>query len=283
MKRANNSRQWEQFSAYVDGKLTTNENKNIEALLVSHPELQKTIDQIKQLKTILRSIPVKNIRRNFTLGADHARHARKSRIAPIFSYASLATGLVLIALLAIQFIPGLISLPTALKSAEVAPIMMAVAPAESPTALPPLILWNGYYPSATGGAEGKGGGGGAGYGYGGGGGGGSGQIVPTATPVSPEIMPVYPPVAETPVPTPTPFPTEPATTLDQAQLAAGPFLGIQPTQNQGKIIEQPNETRSVNKPQPSGFGLNVLNYVEIGLAALVVGFVITALVLRKRN
>lgn len=283
MKAPITMKQWELLSAYLDGKLSEKDKKSVEIEIASNPELKKALTEITNLKGILRSVPLKRVRRNFTITAAQAKPARRSFIVPVFRFASLASAVALVALLVVQFAPGLFSLPGASKAAESAPMAMAVAPAsESPTALPPIILWNGYYPSATGGAEGKGGGGGGGYGGGPAVGGGSGQITPT--PVNPPtLLGGQPPLTPTPVPTATPTQTPVVSTDQQRSLSDGPFLGIQPTEVQGQIIAEAPLENTTPLRQPTVFHITLINYFEAGLALLAVGFLVTALLLRRRS
>jgi len=296
MKAPITSRQWEQLSAYLDKKLSPKDQNAIEAQLASNPELKKALNEIKQIKGILRSVPAKRIHRNFTLSTAQVKPARRLVLVPVFRYASLAASLALVALLAVEFLPGLLNLSAFAPKAAQAPMMMAASAEQQPTETPPLIIWNGYAPGPSGGAEGKGGGGNA-YGIGGGA---ASNVFLTPTPepsptsesetvAAPQILEVQPPVSATPAPTSAPErqalqPTQPPSAQDQMQKSSeGPFLGIQPTEMQGMIATAPAAAPAPLRQAPSGFHFSLLNYVEVGLAVLAVGFIVTALFLRKRT
>jgi hypothetical protein len=296
MKAPITPRQWELLSAYLDGKLSGKDLDLIQAQLYTSPELKKALSEIKQLKRILRSMPVKRVRRNFTLTAAQAQPGRRSIFVPVFRFASLAASLALIALLAIEFLPGLFNLSAAAPKASEAPMLMASAAEQQPTELPPVIIWNGYVPNSTGtgnmvGAEGKGGGGGGGIVSG------ITAITPTPAPsISSEIVPVtppeplgvQPPISPTPAPTSTSvertLPTEAPPSADQAQKSAnGPFLGIQPTEVQGQIATVPASAAVQEQPSATQLRFSLLNYIELGLAILAIGFIVVAFFLRKRS
>lgn len=295
MKAPITPRQWQRLSAYLDKKLSAKDQKVIEKQLASDPALKKALADLKQIKSILRSVPDKRVRRNFTLTVAQAKPVRRSLLAPVFRYASFAAGLALIAMLMVDFLPGLFNLSFAASKAAEAPMMMA-APAEvQATELPPLILWNGVASQPQGVVEGKGGGNGNGIG-----GGTVMGAIPTPTPVPASALESAPvtisgvheaeqPASATPAATSV-FEerafqaTGAPSAADQVQKSsAGPLLGIPPTEIQGEIATAPAVATGTLRETEPGFRLSVLNYFEIGLAVLAVGLLVTAFFLRKRS
>lgn len=294
MKAPITPRQWERLSAYLDKKLSVKNQNDLEKQLASNPALKKALNEIKHIKGILRSVPDKRVRCNFTLTAAQARPERRSVLVPVFRYASLAASLALIALLVVEFLPGLFKLSFAAPKSAEAPMMMAAPDEVQPTASTPLILWNDTGSQSQGVVEGKGGGNGNGIG-----GGVAVEAIYTPTPVPVPALESAPvtasgvPEAEQPVSV-TPAPTTvmqersvqataapPA--ADQAeQSSAGPLLGIPPAGSQGEIATAPFVEATRVQKTPSGFHFSLLNYIEAGLVIVALGLFVAAFFLRKR-
>jgi len=226
--------------------------------------------KLRSLKRTLHSVPVKHLRRNLTLMAEQVQPVHQPRSLPYFRFASIAASVAMVAMLVIEFLPGLFSasMVAAPKSAAEAPLPMAAMSDGNPTVTEPapLILWNDMAYAAA--AEGKGGGGG---GY-----------TPT---LMPGVMSVQPPLVVTPAPTeyPQTLPTptaEPAETNRSSQPGDSPFLGIRPTEEQGQIMySAPMEEYSL----PTEGHLSLLNYLATGFAILALGTGLAAIFLRKRH
>lgn len=183
-------RDYEQFSAYLDGQLSPDETQKLEEQLKANPEWRLALDELAATRTVVRRAPRYRAPRNFTLTPEMARQvAHKPVLSSLFSFrfsAALAA-MALIAVLVLQVLPGggpasrLAMAPQAmptqgpaasLKAEEQPSGAMEVAPQQSiqgsaQNTPPPVVVWNNQSNMAgTGGmmAFGKGGGGGGGDG-----------------------------------------------------------------------------------------------------------------------
>ena len=63
----NNSRDIEQLSLYLDGRLSSSESARVESRLSTDPEFASAFNDIRAARGILRRLPVRKAPRNFTL------------------------------------------------------------------------------------------------------------------------------------------------------------------------------------------------------------------------
>lgn len=180
-------RDYEQFSAYLDGQLSPAETRKLEEQLKANPEWRLALDELAATRTVVRRAPRYRAPRNFTLTPEMARQAaRKPVLSSLFSFrfsAALAA-MALIAVLVLQVLPGSgpasrvamapPAMPTqgpaaSLKAEEQPSGALEAATQESMKATaqntpPPVVVWNNQSNMmGTGGgpmAFGKGGGGG---------------------------------------------------------------------------------------------------------------------------
>jgi hypothetical protein len=293
---------WERISAYLDGQLDTKATEKVKRDLDARPELRKAFADLQRYKAIVKQIPMRRVRRNFTLKPEMVGIKPLTRLVPVFRLASAVIAAVAVVLFAIDLLPSLVNFSAA------APQAAALTSAESaPSAAPEIVYWNGqqnYIYNAVGTATPAGlGMGGGGGGYGGGGGAAiTSNIAPTAPAMAqPTEAPVNPPAsAEVAVPPttkegltagPTPAPTylvtlPPSPTeiaMDQAiqSGAESPILGIPPADQQGKIIPAPGETLREAATVPTQS--HVLTFLGIGLLLLAAaGGIFSFVLMRKR-
>ena len=64
------SQDWETLSAYLDGQLTPRELTHLETRLSSDPELRTALEELRQTRGVLRSLPKLRVPRNFTLSPE---------------------------------------------------------------------------------------------------------------------------------------------------------------------------------------------------------------------
>lgn len=180
-------REYERFSAYLDGQLSPQEVSRLEEDLRRNPQWQLALDELRETRALLRKAPRYRAPRNFTLTPEMVGKTARQGFFSFLSVrlaASLAT-LALVSALILQFLPALrfavpmgAAAPARAPQAQQAPAMefapQATQPASlapenqlrvamEPTATAPIILWN-----APGILGGMGGGGGAIEGEGGG-------------------------------------------------------------------------------------------------------------------
>lgn len=175
-------RDYEQFSAYLDGQLSPAETHKLEEQLKANPEWRLALEELAATRAVVRRAPRYRAPRNFTLTPEMARQAARKPILPSsFSFrfsAALAT-VALIAVLVLQVLPGggpasrvamaPQAMPTQGKAAEQPSGALEAAPQDNLQATaqntpPPVVVWNNQSNMmGTGGdlmAFGKGGGGG---------------------------------------------------------------------------------------------------------------------------
>ena len=123
---------WETLSAYIDGELSARAKKHLEARLQSEPALRNALENLRRTKNILRRAPRALAPRNFTLTPEmvgQSAKPRRSRLFPAFRLAAMLASVFLAAVLVLDFGGGIIgsqmaAAPRALEIAEEAPVMM---------------------------------------------------------------------------------------------------------------------------------------------------------------
>lgn len=297
---------WQLLSEYLDGQLSARSQAQLEQRLREHPELRSALEEIRQTRSILRSVRMQRVPRNFTLTPAMARQSRPReilRFVPVLNFASALAALAVIVTLAVQFLP-LSTTAASQRAADTAPAAAAAPMAAQPQGTAPAIIqWNGgQNPSGSGPAYGMGGGGG------GGGAGGSSVLSSPApvtvpgfaipqplgkgqaqgTPLSPAgggLEPTPAPgapaataAAELPAaPAPTQTPETARSLANQPVTGSGPILGAQPPQvaqadNQAQE-KSPAKTANVQQARPIDWVVpSLLALIAIGAAA--VAFVI---------
>ena len=79
----------EQLSAYLDGQLTRSTHTRLDYRIHSDPALAGALEELRQTRALLRSMPHRRAPRNFTLTAGMARiRPPVPRLVPVFSWAS---------------------------------------------------------------------------------------------------------------------------------------------------------------------------------------------------
>ncbi len=102
MKNKLSSRDWARLSAYLDGELSSGERARLERRLRGDVDLRRALDDLRQTRAALRSLPVVRARRNFTLTPEMVAPWRPSRAAvlyPVVRLVALATSLLFVVLL----------------------------------------------------------------------------------------------------------------------------------------------------------------------------------------
>lgn len=298
MKEQLSSRDWYLLSNYLDGQLTEKERLQVDARLKVSPELQEAYRALIHYRKLLRSLPVRRVRRNFTLTRAMTEQRKPFAFFPVLRWASMASTLV-----AAVLVIGSLMLANlgAAKTAQVEDAYRAeVAAVSEPTSI--IIQWFG-------GAEvqGKGGGGDAaamGEKQGGGVAAGIpelttgevgpevgtepvGEVTPTPVPEG-EYRMMQPPVVvtaeETEQPTEmyslaSPEGQTPEAMPEESPAEAGGYiLGLPSAEVQGKVIA----TNRAAAPQKSAPYRNLPYWVAAALALVGIGTGLASYLLRKR-
>jgi hypothetical protein len=143
---------WLNLSAYLDGELSLREKGDLERRLRENPALRDNLRQLRITRAMLRSAPRKKVPHHFTLTPQMAAAYKKSIWLPLFSYASAVSAVIAVALLFVQFMPGIFMANQAAPAA--AEMAMSAALESAPAAEVEIIFWGIPY------AEGLGRGGG---------------------------------------------------------------------------------------------------------------------------
>lgn len=107
-QQISNERRQKLLSGYLDGSLTPEEQKQFEALMQSSPALRKDVHEQAQARHVLRHMPLRKPRHNFTLTRAEAQAAKRGLwMKPVSAWASLLCSLLLVVVMV-----GRIALPT---------------------------------------------------------------------------------------------------------------------------------------------------------------------------
>jgi hypothetical protein len=310
-------RDWQLLSEYLDGQLSPRDRNKLEQRMVTQTELRDGLEELKQLRSVLRSVPRRKVPHNFTLTRAMVEKPAASRWTswiPALSLSSaMATFLLIISML--TRMPG--GMPAAMVSPEMesssrvmlAEPEMAIAE-DSAEEDPPIILWGG--PGSM--ADGRGGmGGGAEPPMMGSADPEMGLMaapesevyvdegVPPPDEVIAESKPVEPEAAvEAPAEEPAAAP--PALLAEEAPETAaarealveenveplvgtGPILGVAPAEEQGAMQSKsvPAETTMLQAEQAQPAQPNTWLILQIALVVLAVGTGVTAFILKRKS
>lgn len=123
------NREWEALSAYLDKQLSARERSRLEARLKENPELRQALEEMRRVRTILRSQPKMRAPRNFTLTPEmvgkRQQPVHRSRAYPVFRLASVLATILFVLVLVGDFISGPGSLAT--RESASAPQVVAMA------------------------------------------------------------------------------------------------------------------------------------------------------------
>ena len=295
MKAQLTFKDYENYSAYLDGQLSTAETRRLEARLQADPEARAALEEMSVTRQLLRSAPHFRAPRNFTLTPEMARqNARRSFFPalPVFRFSAALAALALIAVFMLELNGYLLPSPSqtvALVAPEAAPAQKAAGTQAGESAPRMVLQWDAgsYIPPAFGLGGGMGGGGG-----------GSGQPGdPSANPyTNPLTGPVSLPLsaAEDLAPSTTPEASSEQARLTAAESqSANPILGLPSQADGGKIISPNGDLQDLPdapvvqaqppvSTQPEPAWLNPRRQIELGLVLLAAAAVLGALFSRRK-
>lgn len=105
MKSNLSSQDWLKLSAYLDRQLSSRELARLEERLQNEPELRNTLDDLRQMQTVLRRHSTLRAPRNFTVTHEMVGAHRRTPPYPVFRLATALATLVLV----LMFVGELIS------------------------------------------------------------------------------------------------------------------------------------------------------------------------------
>ena len=109
----------EQLSAYLDGQLGFVDSAEVQRELSQRPDLQRTLEELRQTRAMLRNAPRRRVPHNFTLKPEMVPAKRRVFSRPVFSLglaSVLATFFLLLSVM-LEFVPT----PSFTASAPMAP------------------------------------------------------------------------------------------------------------------------------------------------------------------
>ncbi|MBM3138029.1 MAG: hypothetical protein FJZ98_07560 [Chloroflexi bacterium] len=288
-------RQLQLLSAYQDDQLNSKGKHQVEELLQQSAEAREALDGLRRTRIMLRALPMRKAPRNFTVSAQSVKKPVIPTFATLLRFSSAMAALLLVAVLALDFIGLSAPADSTRLAKDAASEMMAMeAPAANAGEEPQIIFWGG--PAAMMGAYGKGGGGGDGstFGMGGGAegpgfgiGGGAPDYIPPVMPMPETVPQGEGPVLEEGSLLPAeemPAESEPVSPLPEIQPASepltgsGPILGVRPQEEQG-VVRTPAGQQLPSQRTELPVSLRT---VEIILAVLFVLTAIPAWLLRRK-
>lgn len=110
--RANlSNHDYELLSAYIDGQLSSGEQRKLEERLRARPEMQSALEDMRRTRALLRQAPRRRAPRNFTLtpamvGEQRKRPAPFFNLFPALGFTSALAALALVVLVVMQLGPG---------------------------------------------------------------------------------------------------------------------------------------------------------------------------------
>ena len=253
------------LSAYLDGQVSARERAAVEKRLQTDPQARQALDELRQLRALLRALPPRRLPHAFTLTRAMAQAQRLPRAIPVLRFSSLFSALAMIFLLVLQVGPRM--LPTAL-----APVPALESFSADQATAAPVILWN--QPGGGGGGAPVGMGGVDAYSA-------EAPAEAVAKEVDPQAAPADTALSQaTSVPEelrvlPTATPAALPAVADEAQPPA--ILGLN-TAEAGSMTSQAVPTGGREARQPLG----ALAWAQIGLGAAALGCGLAAFILTRR-
>jgi hypothetical protein len=288
MRTKLSSRELQLLSAYLDGELSKKDQKRVERLLSDHPAAISSLEKLRQVKSVIKLLPIHKVPRNFTISTEDVSRSLIPNLAGVLRYASAVSAVLLIVVIAFDFISSYQSAPVELGFARSnAEIMFEEKSIGSVEEEAPIIIWHPAAPPT-----------GEGYGIGGGrGGDGDSDLQHEMLLPDVNIAPSddqaeeVPSIAQEGITAETEQlpqvvgeqPQADAEKYDQESKSpedeSGPILGIRPSESQG-MIEPFDEIPEAVIEVPETISLRL---VEIVLAGLTISAALLAGFLRKRK
>jgi anti-sigma factor RsiW len=124
----------ELLSEYLDGRLDARQRDQLEARLRSTKELADTLQGLTQTRTLLRSLPKLKAPRSFRLTPEMAGKSATPRLYPAFQFASILASLLLVLVLAGDFLGLGASTASRMTAPAAAPMLATQYQDMGPTA-----------------------------------------------------------------------------------------------------------------------------------------------------
>ena len=143
------SRELQLLSAYLDGELSKKDQKRAEILLSDHPAAISSLEKLRQVKNVIKLLPIHKVPRNFTISNGEVNRSLIHDLAGVLRYASAVSAVLLAVILAFDFIfpyqfaPGELGLVR--SDVETASNEKTITSVEEEA---PIIIWHPNAPPA---------------------------------------------------------------------------------------------------------------------------------------
>jgi hypothetical protein len=303
-------KEWQTLSEYLDGQLSPHDRSKLEQRMHTRPELRDGLEELRRLRSVLRTVPRRKVPHNFTLTRAMVEKPAASRWTswvPALSLSSaMATFLLIVSMLV--RLPG--GAPTAMVSPEMESSRVMMVEPESVESMqdaadaPPIIVWGG--PENY--ADGRGGMGGGAAGMAEPGFGSmmapEGEMfvdegMPAPEEQAVEELPVEPPAPgamEAPVVEPEMLVEEVPSLSAEAEVQAedlaeplvgtGPILGVAPVEEQGamQLKSAPVDTELLaEEQQAAAEPVSPWLFLQVTLVLIAIATGISALYLKRKS
>lgn len=136
---------WQKINEYLDGRMSPREAENFKQKVAQSPEAQAGIEEIREVKNLLQEMPHQPAPRNYTLSSRYATERKnRSRVIPLFRWATGFSGALTAVLLAASLIFSQTSRSLPLLRAASAPVAQSSSQDQAATAATPVMIiqWN---------------------------------------------------------------------------------------------------------------------------------------------
>ena len=138
------AREWQLLSIYADEQTSARQQKKAEELLQKNPDARDALDQIRNTKNMLASLPDLKAPRNFTLKDAPARKVNLPTFFNVLRFSAATAALLFIVVVVMNLFPSLNPLQTAaVYQDDRSQMMAAETQQEGVTESPDIIFWGG--------------------------------------------------------------------------------------------------------------------------------------------
>lgn len=97
------SRELQFLSAYLDGELSKKDQRRVEKLLSDHPAASSSLEKLRQVKSVIKFLPIHKVPRNFTISTEEVSRSRIPNLVGVLRYTSAVSAALLAVVLAFDF------------------------------------------------------------------------------------------------------------------------------------------------------------------------------------
>ncbi|HMD89451.1 MAG TPA: hypothetical protein VKF38_09840 [Anaerolineaceae bacterium] len=106
MKVQLSPKEWQQISEYLDDQLPPKDKNQLEDRIRLSPDLRAGLEELRQTRLVLRSVPQRKAPHNFTLTPEMVRPRSISRLFPVLSFSSALATILIVVTLVLKLLPS---------------------------------------------------------------------------------------------------------------------------------------------------------------------------------